>query len=83
MSKQEYKGIMTIARKQYEVQVLDGVCYVKNGDEWMTSDEFLMTLPPYEIVKFATVGKMAIDAERRGETIPVKHIYDNLDKPVN
>jgi hypothetical protein len=60
------KGTIQIGTKRYSCEIKNGTYYV-NG---LIVDEFVKTLPPYELAKVTMVGLMALQDEMNGVKPP-------------
>ena len=70
------KGKVTISGKTYDCEVRNGVRYI----DGKTVLEFAATLSPRELMELATVGAMAVDAEKEGRFIPAQDVLKSMQK---
>lgn len=57
-----FKGKIVFEGKSYECEVINGERFI----EGKTVHEFFKTLSPSQQIKFARIGKMALEDEARG-----------------
>lgn len=74
----KFKSKFVLDGKTYECEVIDGVRYV----EGKMVDEFFETLADDQKLRFARVGKMALDGEKRGIKPPKKKYQYYINEPL-
>lgn len=72
--KKEWRGVVSLWGNEYPVKVVNGERMVKVGAKWLTTDQFIETLPLEKVESLAFVGRIALRDEKL-DHVPEKGKY--------